>query len=302
MKQILKLFIVILLHNYIFFLHGVMDDPQLFSHLTKVHTIQSMLQAGRPKSTHITIENSYFRPFITVIIENTLEEKTDANLSNGLLRCYKQLCNDNNTFSIEDILDTLPSLIIGLHTLKAGINFPPFLKPETCDLSGIENLLQEILTSLIQCCNNIPIDFNGTFSVIQDIKNTLTICCEDIFQDFQYTWTILNADFNGTFSTLNEINITLTNCCNAIISLITNIESEITYINDVLLPALEANVHSLSVSIGILHSEIAVVTSNFITCCHSINELESTFNFIACMASCLNPLCNIVSCNNCASL
>lgn len=307
MKQfnILKfLFITIILQAHFSFLHGNIvndgvNDSQLLDYLIKTYAIQSTLEK---ENSFITVENPDFKYFVTCMVEDALEEETDNNLPDGLVKCYKQLCNDDNTFAIKDLLDALPSLITRLHEIKRGINFSPFLKPKPCDLSGIENALNEILAKLIQCCSTISADFNGTYSAIQDIKSTLTECCANFLKDFQETWTILNAGFNNTFSTLDIIDVDLTNCCDTILGLIFDIEQELGVINTTLLPTLQTNVNILHTDVSDLQTEINDLAAIFTTCCNAILELKDDFTFIACMASCIAPTCNLIACDNCTGI
>lgn len=305
MKQsnILKfILITITLQTYLSLYGNIVNDsisnPQFLDDLIKTYAVQCNLEK---ENSFITIADPDFKSFVTCIVEGALEERTHNNLSNGLLTCYKQLCNDNNTFAMDDLLDALPNLIIELHNMKARGPRPSSSNAvagqQTCDLSAIENLLNQLLAKLIQCCNTIIADFNGTYSALFDLKNTLTICCEDVLKDFQETWTILGAGFNGTFSLLNTIGIELSNCCSAMIAGLSSIVSELSTI-ETTINTIEETVDSIEVEVTSLLSAMAVYEAVVIACCEIVGSpaggIINTANHISCLLSCYDPPCIIV--------
>lgn len=299
MKQIniLKfLFIMIILQSHISFLYGTTINTASNNSQLLQHALPSML-TEEDLDTLITIENPHFKSVVAFVIENALEQGIDNLLSDGLLRCYIQLCKNNNTFLARDLIDALPNIMIQLNQMKTKAPRPslpnPVVGPEACNVSIVENLLNEILRNLTTCCNNAAIDFSGTYSAIQDIKNTLTACCNNILSDFQQTWTILAADFNGTFSLLEELDGDLNNCCNIMLAKLATIESEVTTL-ETAINSIEIDVNTISALISESATIFDEITAAFNICCNTIEGINNTANHVSCLAACIAVLCEPV--------
>lgn len=298
--NILKILtVVFVLQGYIFPLQGIktssdnaISNPQLFDYVTKIYTMQTTLKKEHPENTHITIEDPNFSSFVFCIVENSSKKETE--LSSGLLKCYKQLRDGNNTFSIEDVLDALPSLLTELQEIEAKAPRPSIsnavVGEGVCDLAAIDALLYAILTKLSLCCNTNTADFNGTFSALFDLKNTLTTCCSDVFSDFQQTWTILSAGFNGTFSLVNKVIIDLTNCCNAVIAGLSVVETDLDVSNVDASNIRNTVVSTLTVATS-TEASFASLLALIIVCCNNVNDINSLANCASCILACYNEVC-----------
>ena len=178
--------------------------------------IESALEENNTDLGYITIDNPHFKPFLISLVNNALEKGIENRLSNGLLRCYEQVCKNSNDFSVEDLKKAFPDLIAEFQQMQTraprqGVSSNIVGPGSSCNLSIIEALLRQIQVrigsiineftviidiknTITECCANITNEFNGTFTAIFDVKNTLTECCANI-----------TNEFNGTFSVLNSL-------------------------------------------------------------------------------------------------
>ena len=103
--------------------------------------------------------------------------------------------------------------------------------PSVCDLSEVIQILNTLLAKInqccqggqIECCDELLADFAATFTALDDIKSTLTDCCANIQNNFNGTFTVLallstptiviDCDFSSVFTVLTELQDTLTLCC-----------------------------------------------------------------------------------------
>ncbi len=125
----------------------------------------------------------------------------------------------------------------------------------TVDLTGVYTSIDDLKTTLTECCAeikadfeqtwtilaalNVSVDLSGVYTSIDDLKTTLTTCCDEIQNDFHETWTILAdieskidafptftfiftgtvdvvVDLGGVYTVLADIKDTLTECCEEI--------------------------------------------------------------------------------------
>lgn len=227
--------------------------------------VQSMLEKGNPDEVYITVENPLFKSFVFDLVKNALEQGTEYSLSNGLLRCYEQLLQDKNEFSLVDLKEAMPDLLGRADSMQLKASRPPLpypiVGPGTCDLSTVNNMLSQIQTQIAQCCNNIFLDFQGTYS-------TITACCNNITSEFQQTWTILGVIQTDLSEVLVELSTILA------ISIDTNTK----------VTALEAAVTTIEIIVVGLETTVANIQS-------TVNQIQSTVNGLACWDACFDPVC-----------
>ena len=181
-------------------------------------------------SKEINIDDS-FKIFINAIIQKSLEQESEGNLSQGLLNCYEQCIIDEKCYSLPliDLMEALPELIkelnIQLKAPRPTANLHDNLAgAPTCDLGQIVALIHQLQAQINQCCQQqlnccteLISDFQQTWTILANIGTVtasidlspvftaLNACCTNINSEFQQTWSILGAGFNGTFSSIAAI-------------------------------------------------------------------------------------------------
>ncbi len=219
----------------------------------------------------ITIDSPHFKLFVIELVKDAIEKGYLYNLSNDLLTCYEQVCQGDNTFSVEHIKQILPELMYGLTILETKAPRPSLMEsmvgPTTCDLSEVNRLVRELFELLSQCCANNSAAFNATFTALGDLEDTLTDCCAFVATEFAGTFSALNfgfnstfslldVNFNGTFTIIEAINsnsaiVTFTNCfCE---NFIADLESCCTQVTNIL-SAFQSSVANATVLVGQLHN------------------------------------------------
>ena len=207
------------------------DDPHHYGTAVQEITILCTIllnKIAQSCSDTLTIKLTMAsRQLLQNLLEYTLQSINIETASQGLLRSYKRLIDNEHTVFVADLIQALPELMLALEneTFKAprpsayatadGSLVGPLL---TCNTSDITELLKNIKSILLQCCLNqqtccaeILENFQETFTILADIKNT--ILTTSIIADCNGTFSVINAGFEGTFTTLTEINNTLTECC-----------------------------------------------------------------------------------------
>ena len=217
----------------------------------------------------IFIENSdnFLTTFSHVFWDETIVIQDDQ-IAESLGRCYFQLREGQQELHVDDLIIVLPFLLTYVN--DQDLNRAPREDVQSinsaisgccngCDSGQIIALLNAIKKLIINCCEDINIDFqatwsilanltfnvtatvdlsgvytalnaccNGTFTAISEVKNTLTVCCANINQEFQATWSILNAiqltqtvDLSGVYTSLNA-------CCNSTFTAIADVKNTLT--------------------------------------------------------------------------
>ena len=86
-------------------------------------------------------------------------------------------------------------------------------------LSALTNI-RITVTATLNISATIMVDLSGVFTELNDIKTTLTDCCADLKDtitdccaDLKDSITDIDLDLSGVFTELNDIKTTLTDCC-----------------------------------------------------------------------------------------
>jgi len=108
----------------------------------------------------------------------------------ALLRIQKAFGSVNDSSCCNTVLGILGDAceILGPDQTIAGV-----IK-ELIDLTSIYTTrVDDVFTTLTECCADLEEDFRETWTIISEIKDTVTECCAELEEDFRETWTIVDG-------------------------------------------------------------------------------------------------------------
>lgn len=125
---------------------------------------------------------------LQTFIEHHISPEAVDEMPEEFFSCYQTLQQGESLFLPDVLLKTLSSIVLKLEP------FTPCKAPRedapdsnfivgpliTCDISSVIVLVNQIITLINNCCNQLEQDFTITFSLITDFNNTLTTCIQVI--------------------------------------------------------------------------------------------------------------------------
>lgn len=182
-----------------------------------VHELKHL--AGHCMDQNIDISEYSLIPLFEQVIHSERIITMSSDMISAFMRCYKQLLHGATRLSIKDLVEIMPVLLeqaskqeiitAGDRERAAREDAPSetingaISGCNTCDLTQVIKLLAAIKSILVECCENIEINFQGTFTVLAHLTATTTASCAcDVGIPISAPTTITQP---GTYCLINDI-------------------------------------------------------------------------------------------------